>query len=64
MWKVMNGDDNGLPFADPSGFDADVLGRGSDELHDTEPATTDDWKGCDVENSPVAWMNQFLNGVR
>ena len=52
----------GLPIANLSDLDAAVLDRVYDERHDTEPTTTEDWKGCDVENSPVTWMNQFLNG--
>jgi hypothetical protein len=55
------GDDDGLPTADPSDFDADVLGGVYDEHRDDEPATTGDWKALNIENSPVAWMNQFLN---
>ena len=59
---MINGDDDGLPIADPSYPVIDVIGGFYDELHDDEPATIDDWKARDVENSPVAWMNQFLNG--
>jgi len=54
---MTNGDNDGPPITDLSDLDTDVLGRVYDELHDAELATTDDWKGCDVENSPVAWMN-------
>jgi hypothetical protein len=53
---MTNGDDDGLPITDPSDLDADVLSRVYNELHDAEPTTIDDWKGYDVENSPVAWM--------
>lgn len=51
---MTNGDDDGLPIAGLSDLDADVLGRVYVELHDAESTTTDDRKGCDVENSPVA----------
>ena len=54
---MTNGDDDGLPIADPSDLGIDVIGGFYDELHDDETATIDDWKARDVENSPVAWMN-------
>ena len=59
---MTNGDDDGHPIADPSDLGIDVIGGFYDELHDDETDTIDDWKARDVENSPVAWMNQFLNG--
>ncbi|WEL20834.1 hypothetical protein [Halorhabdus sp. BNX81] len=59
---MTDGDDDGLPIADPSDLNPDVLGGVYDEIHNGEPATIDDWKARDVENPPVAWMNQILNG--
>ena len=56
---MTNADDDGLPIADPSGLGIDVTGGFYDELQNDETATIDDWKAPGVENSPVAWMNQF-----
>jgi len=39
---MMNGDDDGLPIADLSDLDSDVLGRVYHELHDAESTTTED----------------------
>lgn len=59
---MMNGDDDSLPIADLSDIDTDILGEVYDGITGDEPGTVDDWKARDVENSPVVWMNQFLNG--
>lgn len=50
------------PMANITNLDIDLLGEVYDQLIGDEPPTIDDWKAKDVENSPVAWMNQFLNG--
>lgn len=55
---MTHGDDRTVPLTDTSD-----LGKAYDNLdNDGEPTALDDWKAMNVEDSPVVWMNQFLNG--